>query len=148
MTSRSALIASQSGEHAGRRLRSGRTRQRLGEVVELFLSWHEVTRRPQTRERIIGDRDQDRYRATAVGDLDALATLDSAQQLASPLPKLPYTNARHVLFVAQFEDVSRSARLRFARVGEQILDRQRMVAEDLKPHLLELLVGQIASRPG
>jgi hypothetical protein len=41
-----------------------------------------------------------------------------------------------------------ATRLGGARVGEQLPDRQRAVTEELQPRLLELLVGQLATRPG
>src|SRR6266508_974198 len=98
---RSALIASEPGEHARGRFLAGTKLDRLGEVLQPGAAGRQFTRSPKTLERTsLGKRSKDGDRAAAVGDFEGFASLDPTEQLAGPLPQLAHTYLSHVLFVA------------------------------------------------
>ena len=99
---RSALIAPETFEHAGRRFLARRQWQRVGQVVQVVLARDEIAGHLETIDRsTVRQRGEDGDRAAPVGDLDGLSALDQAEQLACPLPEFTHPDANHVLFVAR-----------------------------------------------
>lgn len=98
---RSALIATQSGQHERRRLWSRVERERLGEVVEVGFCRSDFASLTQALQlAALRQGPQERHRAPPVSDLDGLPALDLSQQLTRSLSQLSDAGRHHVLFVA------------------------------------------------
>lgn len=95
----------ESCEHARRRLCAGRERQRCGKLRKRALGLGEVACGTKALEWVLRNRSEHSHGPAAIGDLDALAPLDPAEQLARSLPQLSDSDAGHVLFVAHTRGV-------------------------------------------
>ena len=102
---RSALIAPKPREDERWSILPRGERQRRGQVVEIAGRRHHLARSAQSVKRTpSGKGRKHRYRSAPVSNLDRLACLDQAEQLARPLSQLTDSHALHVLFVAQRDD--------------------------------------------
>jgi hypothetical protein len=78
--------------------------QWIGEIVEITLTWDEVTGRLEALHRAPArQRCQDRNRAAPVGYFDRLAGFHAPEKLTRSLSQLPHSDAGHVLVVAHQE---------------------------------------------
>ncbi len=98
---RLALIGSQSCERSRGWLLIRFELERSGEIIEGCVSRDQIARGSQALGRSpIGERREDGDGSSAVGDLDRLAALDLAEQLARPLSQLSNSDGSHVVLVA------------------------------------------------
>src|SRR6266511_1332640 len=98
---RSALITPQARKHGRGWLLPQSKRQWCRQLLEISYSRVYLASRAQPFKRArLGQRREQRHRATAVGHFDRLAGCDTAQELARALSQLPHPNTRHVLLIA------------------------------------------------
>ena len=86
---RSALVGTQSFQHARGRFFAGRERERFGQVVEVAGCRLHFSCRSQLLEPVdIGERREECDGPPSVGDLERLPGLDAAQELTRALAEL------------------------------------------------------------
>lgn len=94
-------MAPQASQDFGRRGPTGRHGYRLREIAEAGTGRDKVSGGTQVLDGSTrGDGTEDGDRTSPIGDLDGLARLDQAKQLACSLPKFTNAHRRHVLSVA------------------------------------------------